>query len=274
MKIALTGSTGLVGRFIAGEIRAAGDDLLPLSRPDYSLGDAPDLSGCDALIHCAFSHVPGRYRGGEGDDPEGFRRANLDGSLRLFEAARAAGVGRVLFLSTRAVYGDYTPGTSLTEDLPPRPDTLYGEVKWQAEQALAAMHGPGFATASIRATGIFGPGRDHKWTGLFRDFLAARQIPQRRGTELHGADLAAALRLLLGNDATGPFNASDILLDRHDLLSRVARLTGAPVTPPEPSDAPVSEMRCDRLSALGWQPRGMAGLDAALPDMIGQAQLG
>ncbi|QFS82546.1 UDP-glucose 4-epimerase [Roseivivax sp. THAF40] len=274
MKIALTGGTGLVGRFIAEEIRAAGDDLLALSRPDYSLGDAPDLEGCDALIHCAFSHVPGRYRGGEGDDPEGFRRANLDGSLRLFEAARACGVSRIIFLSSRAVYGDYPPGTPLVEDLTPRSDTLYGQVKWEAEQALAAMHGPEFATASIRATGIYGPGRDHKWCGLFRDFLAARKIEPRRSTELHGDDLAAAVRLLLCNDATGPFNASDILLDRHDLLSRVARLTGAGVKPPPPSDAPVSEMRCDRLRALGWRPRGVAGLDAALPELVGQAQLG
>ena len=53
----------------------------------YKLGERPDLAGIGAVVHCAFAHVPGRYRGGEGDDPEGFRRANLDGSLALIRAA-------------------------------------------------------------------------------------------------------------------------------------------------------------------------------------------
>ncbi|AKO99733.1 UDP-glucose 4-epimerase (plasmid) [Marinovum algicola DG 898] len=267
MKIALTGATGLVGRFIASEITSAGDCLLPLSRPGYHLGARPDLAGCDALVHCAFAHVPGRYRGGEGDDPEGFVRANLDGSRALFEAARQAAVRRVIFVSSRAVYGGHPPGTELSEALPPRPDTLYGQVKWQAEQALADMASESFRPAVLRATGVYGPGPAHKWQRLFAEFHAGQEIAPRRSTELHGADLARALRLLLASDATGPFNASDILLDRHDLLTRVARLTGTRHKPPAPSDAVVSVMRCDRLHALGWRPSGFSGLAAALPAM-------
>ncbi|MGR3272662.1 NAD(P)-dependent oxidoreductase [Thalassococcus profundi] len=268
MKVALTGATGLVGRFIADGLRAAGDTVVPLSRPEYRLGDRPDLSGCDALVHSALAHVPGRYRGGEGDDPEGFTRANLDGSLALFEAAKVSGVGRVTFLSTRAVYGAYPPGTTLTEDMPPRPDTLYGEVKWQAEQALDALCGDAFSAASIRATGVYGEGTGHKWEGLFADFQAGRPIQPRRSTELHGADLARAVHLLLHRTETGVFNASDILLDRRDLLARVAALTGGTSALPEASDAPVSEMRCDRLRALGWRPSGWQALDRALPDLL------
>lgn len=269
MRLAITGGGGLVGAFAVLEAQAAGDTLRLLSRPAYRLGDAPDLSGCDALLHCAFQHVPGRYRGGEGDDPAGFIRANLDGSVRLFQAAKAAGVGRVVFLSSRAVYGDYPPGTVLTEDLPPRPDTLYGQVKWQAEQALAGLDAPGFRTATIRATGVYGPGAGHKWVALFHDYLAGRAIAPRCGTEILGSDLAAAIRLLLvDHGARGVFNASDLLLDRHDLLGQVARLTGCPHPPPRPSDAPVSAMRCDRLAALGWQPSGRAGLARALPQML------
>lgn len=270
MRIALTGASGQVGRFIAREIRAAGDALLALSRPGYRLGDRPDLRGCDALVHCALAHEPGRYRGGEGDDPEGFRRANLDGALALFEAAREAGVRRVIFLSSRAVYGGYPPGTALPETLPPRPDTLYGAVKWQAEQALGEMARDSFRPAALRATGVYGPGPGHKWQGLFADFLAGREVPPRRGTELHGADLAHAVRLLLQTEDTGAFHASDMLLDRHDLLAPVARLTGATTPLPPRSGAAVSVMRCDRLRALGWHPRGLAGLEAALPGMLAQ----
>ncbi len=119
MKIAVTGGAGLVGRFFVEDALAHGDTPEVLSRhapPDgafsapvahrpFALGDRPALSGVDVLIHCAFSHVPGRYRGGEGDDPDGFVRANLDGTVALFEAASASGVPCLVFLSTRAVYG-------------------------------------------------------------------------------------------------------------------------------------------------------------------------
>jgi UDP-glucose 4-epimerase len=285
MRLAITGGTGLVGRFLVEEALAAGDAVTvlcrtaprpgffsaPVAQLPYTLGDTPPLDEIDALIHCAFLHAPGRYRGGEGDDPVAFTRANLDGSVRLFEAARSAGLSRVLFLSSRAVYGAYPPGTTLSEDMAPRPDTLYGEVKWQAEQALAALAAPGFTAASLRATGVYGPagpGQRHKWAGLFDDYLAGRPIAPRRGTELHGADLAAAARLLLRSAQTGPFNASDLLLDRHDLLALVAGLTGCAHPLPDRATAPVSAMATGRLRALGWRPGGLDRLAASLPGML------
>lgn len=285
MKVALTGATGLVGRFLLHSLAARGHEVVTLGRQAvagnehrrWALGEAAPLAGCDALVHAAFLHVPGHYRGGEGDDPEGFVAANRDGSLRLFHEAREAGLTRALFLSSRAVYGDYPSGTALTEDLAPRPDTLYGEVKWAAEQGLSALARPGFATAAIRATGIYGPlglsGPDHKWRGLFDAFLAGETVTPRVATELHGDDLAAAVALLLEapEAALAPrsFNASDITLDRRDLLERVARITGRGGPLPDRADASrVSAMRCDRLWQLDWRPRGMEGLDAALREML------
>lgn len=276
MRIALTGASGLVGRFIATAARAAGHEVTCLSRRPGPGGIAwdlagppPDLSGHGALIHCAFAHLPGRYRGGEGDDPEGFLARNRDGSLALFAAARSAGLGQAVFLSTRAVYGDYPPGTRLTDDLPPRPDTLYGQMKWQVEQELAALAAPGFATASLRATGVYGPGPDHKWQSLFADFLAGRPIAPRVATEVHGADLAAAALLVVEAGARGSFNLSDLMLDRHDLLAEVAGLTGAHHPPPPRAMAgSVSEMDCARLRQLGWRPGGWARLRQSLPDML------
>ncbi|EYD70788.1 NAD-dependent epimerase/dehydratase family protein [Limimaricola hongkongensis] len=281
MRIALTGASGLVGRFLLRGLTARGHEVVTLGRRPvegaehrpWALGEAAPLSGCDALVHAGFSHVAGRYRGGEGDDPEGFVAANRDGSLRLFEAAREAGISRAIFLSSRAVHDGYPPGTKLAEDLLPRPDTLYGAVKWAAEQGLAALAGPGFATASLRATGIYGPGPVHKWRGLFDAFVAGEAIAPRVATELHGDDLTAAVALLLKapEAALAPrsFNASDILLDRRDLLDRVARITGRGGALPERADAAhVSVLRCDRLHGLGWRPRGIEGLDAALREML------
>lgn len=193
MRIALTGASGIVGGFVLRAAQAAGHQVTRLDRSTgFQLGDTPDLSGHDALIHCAFAHTPGRYRGGEGDDPETFLRLNRDGTLRLLEAAVRDGVDRVVFLSSRAVHDGYPPGTALPDDLPARPANLYGQVKADAEAHLASLPLKGTA---IRATGVYGlPG---KWHGLFSDYLAGRPVQPRIATEVHGDDLAAAILLLL-----------------------------------------------------------------------------
>lgn len=268
MKIALTGASGLVGRWLHGAALQAGHQVDPL--PGWRLGQPADLTGCDALIHAAFQHVPGRYRGGEGDDPQAFIRANLQGSVALFAAAKTQGVARVLFLSSRAVHDGHPAGTELTDALPPSPVHLYGQVKAQAEAALAAMAGPGFHTASLRPTGVFGPGKPQKWAGLIGDFLAGRPVPPRVATEVHGADLGAAALLVLNDPAmSGAYNVSDLILDHHELLSGVAVLTGSRHAPPMRSDAGLLRVPlCARLQDLGWRPDGLARLHADLPAIL------
>lgn len=285
MTLAVTGAGGLLGRFFVEEALARGEAVTvmtrtppppgffsgPVTHMPYALGDRPACDGIRTLIHCAFAHVPGRYRGGEGDDPEGFTHRNLDGSVALFQAARDSGVARVLFLSTRAVYGTYPPGTPLSEEMTPKPDTLYGEVKARAEEALLAMASPTFRPTALRATGVYGPagpGQRHKWAALFEDFRAGRPIAPRRGTEVHGADLAAATRLIRDHDADGLFNISDIVLDRRELLALVAATEGLATPLPPASDTPISEMRTDRIRALGWRPGGVDRLRATLPALL------
>jgi nucleoside-diphosphate-sugar epimerase len=286
--VLVTGGTGYAGRFIVEALLAAGYAVTVMgrtkpeggyfSKPVAWIGGglepaAPELfEGIDAMVHAAFHHAPGKYRGGEGGDPETFRRLNLDGTIALFSAAKKAGVGRGVFLSSRAVYGTQPAGSVLTEDTEPHPDTLYGEVKLAAERALAALADDGFLPVSLRATGIYGPagpGRKHKWADLFADHQAGKPVAPRAGTEVHGKDLATAVRLVLEAGpaairAASPglvFNVSDILLDRHDLLAEYSELSGSRVPLPEKADAAgFNEMDCARLRTLGWTPRGRLDL--------------
>ena len=257
--VLVTGATGTVGRFVVPALRTAGHRVTTLGRTGdigWTLDAPAPLPPADALVHLALAHVPGAYRGGEGDDPTGFRRLNRDGTLRLFDAA---GDARIVFLSSRAVYGDHRRGETLRETDPPAPDSLYGQVKLEAETAL------GRRGASIRATGVYG---GIKWDPLFRAYLAGEPIAPRAATELHGADLAAAVLLLVGSAETGAFNASDLLLDRHDLIARVQSLTGCPhPPPPRAGGPPPGVMACDRLAALGWRPGGWPRLDAWLASL-------
>ena len=288
--VLISGATGTVGRFVAEALLKDGADVVAMGRtwppagffskpvewvtggldPDHD--HAPAFAGVDVFVHCAFAHVPGRYRGGEGDDPDGFRRANVDGTLALMRAAKTAGVRRAVFLSSRAVYGPHPPGTVLTEEAVCTPDTLYGEAKLAVEYALAAMASDAFLPIVLRATGVYGPtgpGKAHKWADLFADFAAGTPIASRVGTEVHGDDLASAVRLLATRPAADltrfgaapVFNVSDILLDRHDLLAAYAAATGIAHAPPPRADVTgFNAMDCTRLRGLGWRPRGTLDL--------------
>jgi nucleoside-diphosphate-sugar epimerase len=287
MRVLVSGATGIVGRFVVEHLLAHGHavvagvrrmpDALPFSRhvdarvvtldPD---ADHRDVFGeIDGFVHAAFDHVPGRYRGGEGDNPEAFRHTNLDGSVRLFSAARAAGVERCVFLSSRAVYAQAGHGRLLNEDTEPAPESLYGIIKLEGEQALFKLNTDDFTTASLRATGVYGlqPGLLHKWELLARDYLAGLAVEDRVGTEVHGIDLAEAVRLLLTEDAAlvagRAFNASDLLTSHHDVLSELQQATGSLHPLPAPLDKSAFEaMDTQRLRSLGWQPGGFDRLRA------------
>lgn len=290
MTVVVSGGTGFVGRFVVEALLEAGRGVRVMGRtpppdgffsmpvefvegvldPDRDQSAAFD--GVRHFVHAAFDHARGKYRGGEGDDPAGFRRRNLDGSVALFEAAKRAGVERCIFLSSRAVYGRQPSGGMPTEATEAHPDTLYGAVKLEAERALGGLSDADFAGVSLRVTGVYGPagrGRPHKWTELFRDYLSGRRIDPRRATEVHGQDVAAAVLLALEAPAVLPvLNVSDLVVDRRILLGLVQKATGCPHPLPPQSEEPVNEMATDRLRALGWRPGGIPLLERTIQALL------
>ena len=302
MRVAVTGGTGYVGRYIVDALLAAGHDVRVLVRnkdgklglpkavevvsggldPDADFGNLID--GADALVHAAYQHVAGRYRGGEGDDLAGFMRVNVGGSLALLEAAQRAGVERCVVLSSRAVYGRRPPGTHLTEDMAIAPDTHYGAAK-AALEAFAASFARqnGWCVCALRPTGVYGltwpPGRS-KWLGLVRSLLAGEEhVEARAGTEVHGADVARAVLLLLQAPAETvagtAFNCSDLVVTTRDIAGLVAQQTGRDVPLPRAGDCDtLSIMTCEGLTALGMRFSGQALLEETIGELIALAQKG
>lgn len=111
MRVALTGSSGLIGHAIAAELQRAGHTLVRIGRAPASdvvfdleqprMIDRAELSGCDALVHAA-GVTDEDFRG------EGRERANmkaLAGPQAMLDAAAAAQVRRFVYVSSAHVYG-------------------------------------------------------------------------------------------------------------------------------------------------------------------------
>ena len=296
MRVALTGATGIVGRFITARLAAEGCDIVALARPESDRtgfhfpvtwigGDLNAVAaleslveGADALVHSAYDHLPGRYRGGEGDDVEGFWRTNLLGSLRLLHAANGCDVDRIVVLSSRAVFGRPS-ATRVGDNHPPSPDTHYGAHK-AALEGLASVYP---RTTCVRPTGVYGithPACRSKWFDMARDVIAGQPIKTARtSTEVHGDDVAAAVWLLLtarqADVAGRAFNCSDLVVSTREIAERMYAVHGiASVSrPPLPEELPPPDiiMRCDGLRSLGWRPGGRRRLKATIRDLLDAA---
>lgn len=188
MTIALTGGTGFVGQALIE--RAAGRSLplralarrpqSPSRNVEWIAGDLADraalarlVDGAEALIHVA-GVVKARV-------PKLFEEANVTGTLDLVEAALAAGVPRIVFVSSLAAR---EPQLS-----------AYGASKARAEKIVAAS---GLDWTIVRPPAVYGP-RDAEMLDLFR---AARwgvvPMPPRGATSvIHVTDLADLLISLI-----------------------------------------------------------------------------
>lgn len=152
-KVVLTGSSGRVGRAIfnrlAREYEVIGIDTSPASMTAL-VGDIRDrrlveraCSGASAIIHTAALHAPQVGVASEDD----FASINIGATRSLVEAASTAGIERIVYTSTTALYGYAVIAgrcTWIDEETPPQPRTIYHTSKLAAEDILeeaAVKHG-------------------------------------------------------------------------------------------------------------------------------------
>ncbi len=295
MRVAVTGATGYAGGFIVDELLAAGHHVRALVRDgvaadlpgrvepvrgtlDPDCDFAPLLEGADALVHAAYDHVPGRYRGGEGDDLAGFLRSNVGGSLALLCASRRLGVRRAVLMSSRAIYGSRGSGTRLTEDMAPAPDTHYGAAKATLEAfASGFARQDGWCVAALRPTGIYGVARPvarTKWLDLVRSMMMSDvPVAPGIGTEVHGADVARAVLCLLTapeKDVAGrAFNCSDLIVSTRDIAEIVGAASGREISlPPDPDRSALNVMTCTGLDKLGFAFSGRPLLERTIAKLV------
>lgn len=295
MKLALTGSTGFLGRYLVRQFAESGHDLRCLVRPTSDRGgfDAvadrlewvegslrePDsltrlVTGCEAVVHAALDRPGTGFRGAEGDLVP-FVETNVVGTLRLIEAARAAGVKRFVFISTCAVHEKILPDRPLDETHPTWATSHYGAHKAAIEQFVYSYGlGEGWPICSLRPCGIYGlarPAEDSKWFDLVREVVRGETVECRRGgKEVHAADVARAADLLLNAPAeriTGEaFNCCDRYVSQHEVATLAKEIAGSDATIHGERTTPKNTIETDKLRSLGM----MFDSDPRLRETIAQ----
>jgi uronate dehydrogenase len=129
--VLLTGAAGRIGVALSERLPAFGWDVRRFDRaelPDGIVGDVTSPAALDAAMSGATAVVHLAGQPTEAPWPV-IREANIEGTLQVFEAARRAGVRRVVYASSNHAVG-FTPlDGELPADVAPRPDTLYGVSK-------------------------------------------------------------------------------------------------------------------------------------------------
>jgi 2-alkyl-3-oxoalkanoate reductase len=231
MRALVTGASGLLGRGVARALMARGDEVTVLQRRPNGmecrevLGDVSDpevvgraVAGQDAVVHCAAKvDVVGPYAE--------YERVNVGGTRAVVAACRAAGVPRLVHVSTPSVAHSGRPLVGVGAR-PADPDTArggYARSKAVAELEALSADGGDFAVLAVRPHLVWGPGDTQ---------LIARIVARGRSGRLALVGTGAALI-----DTTYIDNAVDALVSAVD-----ARAHGTALVVSNGEPRPIAEI--------------------------------
>lgn len=217
----VTGAGGYLGRNLVAALAEAGVSVRAFDRRfdvtlpagvEVLVGDVRDdevvkaaCVGIDTVFHCAAiidtrTRAPAKERAFVHD-------VNVGGTLRVLEAARAAGATRLVLTSSVNVVVDraYSGADESVPYASLAPLDLYTETKAAAEQLVLGASGDDFFTAALRPGGIYGPGEPTHFPRVVREILRGLYIVRVGGglgkadnvyiDDLVDAHLRAALAL-------------------------------------------------------------------------------
>jgi len=298
MRILITGGAGFIGSHLAEHFQKRAtvrvlDDLRTGHRRnlagvnvEFVLGSILDheklrkaMQNVDYVFHlAAMVSVAESVR-----QPANCVELNAIGTLNVLEAAAGAGVRKLCFSSSAAVYGD-NPVVPKREDMIPEPRSPYAVTKLDGEfYCRQFTENKQLETVALRFFNVFGPRQDpagpygaavpiffqralagepltiHGDGGQTRDFIYVKDI-------VAALDFAASTPGLTGVFNAGYGGQITVL----ELAQRIVALTGSPSTirfePPRAGDVRHSRANVDRLHEAGFRPAN--SLDVGLQQML------
>ena len=287
MRALVTGASGFVGGHLTGHLEAAGDVVLA---PETDITDREGIHAAIAEVapEVVYHLAAQADVGGSWTDPVGTLRVNVEGTLNVLDAARTAGVGRVLAVTSADVYGVVDEADlPLAEDAPIRPVSPYAASKAAADVlCLQAVLGHGLDVIRVRSFNHLGPGQSDRFVA---SAIASRIVANERsgGEVVRIGNLAArrdftdvrdvvrAYRLLVEHGARGEVYHVCSGVDRpvSDLAERLTALAATPmrleVDPDLFRPVDLKALRGDPgklAAATGWAPE--IELDQTLRDLL------
>ena len=287
----MTGGCGFIGSHLSRELTNLGEvtilddlssggtwrvqDLLDRGKARFIRGSilhrnlvADACRGADCVFHlAAIVSVPRSMAA-----PLEVNEVNATGTLSVLEAAREAGVKKLVYSSSSAVYGD-SPGSPKTELTPPEPLSPYAASKLAGEYSCEVYRRSfGLPTASLRYFNVYGPGQDPKgeYAAVIPRFIT--QVLRRNPPVIFGDggqvrdfisvhDVVRANILAMQRDAVGIFNIGSgdgtTILKLATAVMGIGGLSREPVLDrPRPGDIRESVADISRArDVMGFRPK-------------------
>lgn len=287
MKILITGGSGFIGSHIVEHFQTSAEEIRVLD--NYRTGYAKNLTGLNAQVITGSITDRSMLREAvKGVDyifhmaalvsvPESMSKPgecvdiNVHGLLNVLEEASAAGVKKIVFASSAAVYGD-NPTVPKVETMVPEPKSPYAITKLDGEYYLELYRREGkIQSTSIRFFNVFGPRQDpkgayaaavpifmekalrHEDITIFGDGGATRDF-------IYVKDIVGALAFAAQHDTHGTFNAGyGGQITINDLAQQIITAAGSRSRivhlDERPGDVRHSRASSDKLRAAGWSPQ-------------------
>ncbi len=248
MKAFVTGGTGFIGSRVVRRLRERGDEVVALVRSPEKATALSDLGcelvegdlsseqairdgvrGCDAVFHIAAVYKVGI----PAPEREAMRDSNVGGTERVLDAAIDAGVARIVYVSTVAVFGN-THGEVVDETYSRKGEdflSCYDETKWKSHQVVLDRIGRGAPVVIVQPGGVYGPG-DHSELGNMIDRAASGKLkmlmfPETGFNLVHVDDVADGILLAYDKGEAGQsYVLGGQISKMRELVEKVSEIAG------------------------------------------------
>ena len=248
MKAFVTGGTGFIGSRVIRRLRDRGDEVVALVRSPEKATELRELGcelvegdlsaerairdgvrGCDAVFHVAAVYKVGI----PASERDAMHDANVGGTERVLDAASDAGVQRIVYVSTVAVFGN-TRGEVVDETYTRNGEdflSCYDETKWKSHQVALDRIGRGAPVVIVQPGGVYGPG-DHSELGNMIDQAATGKLkmlmfPETGFNLVHVEDVADGILLAHDKGETGQsYVLGGQISKMRELVEKVSEIAG------------------------------------------------